>query len=269
MKGFGRFGIGWVVFGFAMAVFGAATAAAAGFMETKAEYSADQYTYAEDGSRVVKSRIYQASGKSRMEMEEGGGNQAIITRMDRKVVWMLMIPDKMYMEMPLGKEDKTRDVRQCSYTTAKETGRDTVNGIAATVSEVEAACPDGSNYSGKMWTSREGILVKLDAVAKGSAKEKAQRVRMEIKELKIGKQNPALFELPAGFAKMEMPTGAPAGGFSLKEMMKPQPAETSKPPAEQPRETGRAYSAQPRAEEKGILDKALNTKSKLKGLIGW
>ena len=267
MKGFGRFGFGWVVFGIAMAVFVAVAAAASGFMETKAEYSADQYMG--DGSRVMKSRIYQASGKSRMEMEEGGGSQAIITRMDRKVVWMLMIPEKMYMETPMGKEEKTRDVRQCSYTSPKEAGKETVNGIPATVSEVEATCPDGSSFSGKMWTSREGILVKLDAVAKGSAKEKGQRVLMELKNLKIGKQNPALFEVPAGFAKMEMPTGAPAGGFSLKEMMKPKAEETSKPPAEQPREEGRAYTAQPRAEEKGVLDKALDTKRKLKGLIGW
>jgi len=267
MQRIGRFGFGWVVFGVAVLTLGATMAGAAGFMETKAEYSADQYMG--DGSLMMRSRIYHASGKSRMEMEEGGVNQAIITRMDRKVVWVLMIPEKTYMETPLGKEEKTRDVRQCSYTSAKEAGKETVNGIPASVSEVEAACPDGSAFSGKMWTSREGILVKLDAVAKGSAKEKGQRVRMELKDLKIGKQNPALFELPAGFTKMEMPTGAPAGGFSLKEMMKPQAAETSKPPAEPPQETGRAYTAQPRAEEKGVLDKALDTKRKLKGLIGW
>lgn len=267
MKRVGRFGYGWVVFGIAMGFFGAAAAFAAGFTETKVEYSADQYMG--DGSLTMKSRIHHASGKSRMQMEEGGVNQAIITRMDRKVVWVLMIPEKTYMETPLGKEEKTRDMRQCSYTNAKEAGKETVNGIPATVSEVEATCPDGSAFSGKMWTSREGILVKLDVVAKGSAKEKGQRVLMELKNLKIGKQNPALFEVPAGFAKMEMPTGAPAGGFSLKEMMKQRPAEAEPPPAEPPRETGRSYSAQPRAEEKGILDKALDTKRKLKGLIGW
>lgn len=267
MKRVGRFGYGWVVFGIAMVFFEAAGAAAAGFPETKVEYSADQYMG--DGSLMMKSRIYHASGRSRMEMEERGVNQAIITRMDQEVVWVLMIPEKMYMETQLGKEEKTRDVRQCSYTTAKEAGKETVNGIPATVNEVEATCPDGSAFSGKMWTSREGILVKLEAIANGSAKEKGQRVRMELKNLAIGKQNPALFELPAGFTKMEMPTGAPAGGFSLKEMMKTQPAETEPPPAEPPRETGRAYSAQPRAEEKGVLDKALDTKRKLKGLIGW
>jgi len=267
MKRVGRFGYGWVVFVIATVFFGAAAAAAAGFTETKVEYSADQYMG--DGSLMMKSRIYHASGRSRMEMEERGVNQAIITRMDRKVVWVLMIPEKTYMETQLGKEEKTSDVRQCSYTTAKDAGKETVNGIPATVSEVEATCPDGSAFSGKMWTSREGILVKLEAAANGSAKEKGQRVRMELKNLVIGKQNPALFELPAGFSKMEMPTGPPAGTFSLKEMMKQKTEEQTKPPAEQPTETGRAYTAQPRAEEKGVLDKALDTKRKLKGLIGW
>ncbi len=267
MKRVGRFGYGWVVFGIAMGFLGTAAVNAAGFPETKVEYSADQYMG--DGSLMMKSRIYHASGRSRMEMEERGVNQAIITRMDQKVVWVLMIPEKTYMETQLGKEEKTRDVRQCSYTTAKEAGKETVNGIPATVSEVEATCPDGSAFSGKMWTSREGILVKLDAVPKEGAKGEGQRIRMELKNLAIGKQDPALFELPAGFSKMEMPTGAPARGFSLKEMMKQKTEEPIKPPAEQPTETGRAYTAQPRAEEKGILDKALDTKRKLKGLIGW
>lgn len=269
-------GFGLCMVWVAVAVCGAATATAAGLMEPKAEYSADQYMG--DGSRTVKSRVYHAPGKSRMEIEEEG-TQAIITRFDRKLMWTVMIAEKMYMEMPLGEEKKTRDVRQCDVTTMKEVGKETVNGISTTVSEVDATCPDKSGVSGKVWTSREGILVKMDAVSKGTGKEKGQRVLLELKNLKIGKQDPKLFELPAGFTKLSVPTGAGApGGFNIKDMMKEptaetkgkeQPRDTGRSYTAQPRDTGPSYTAQPRAQEKGVLDKALDTKKKIKGLIGW
>lgn len=263
MKGVGRVGIG-VVFLICLWVFGGAEAGATAFMMPKVEYSADQYIG--DGEQMMKSRIYQASGKARMELEEGGGQQAIITRLDRKLIWTLMIPEKMYMEMPMGKEEKTRDVRQCSAVSMKEGGKEEVNGISATVSEVEAACPDGSGFSGKVWTTRDGILVKMDAVSKGAGKEKGQRVVMEVKNLMIGKQDPALFELPPDFSKLPVPTGMP----SLQDF---QPKETKEEPPAQaqtsPQTTGMAYTAQRREKEKTVLDKAVDTKDKVKRLFNW
>ena len=262
MKGVGQVGVGVVMFLISLWVNGAAEANAAGFMMPKVEYSADQYMG--DGEQMMKSRIYQASGKARMELEEGGGQQAIITRLDRKVIWTLMIPEKMYMEMPMGKEEKTRDVRQCSAVSTKDVGKEEVNGIPATVSEVEATCPDGSGFSGKVWTTRDGIMVKMDAVSKGAGKEKGQRLVMEVKNLKIGTQNPALFELPEGYSKLSMPTGMP----SLQDY---QPKETKKePPAQaQPQPTGMDYTAQRREKEKTVLDKAVDTKDKVKRLFNW
>jgi hypothetical protein len=264
MNGFGRAGVGLHKGLILLMVFLTTQGVAAAFTAPKVEYSADQYMG--NGKQMVKSRIYQASEKSRMEFEEGGGQQAIITRLDRKVIWTLIIPEKMYMEHPIGKEEKTRDVRQCSAVSTKDVGKETVNGISATVSEVEATCPDGSGFSGKVWTSRDGIMVKMDAVSKGAGNGKGQRVVMEVKNLKIGKQDPALFELPPGFAKLEVPTGMP----SLKDF---QPKETKQepPPQAQPQTqpTGMNYTAQQREKEKTVLDKAVETKDKVKRLFNW
>jgi hypothetical protein len=262
MRGVVRGGVWLSMFLMYLMFFGVSQGIATGFMTPKVEYSADQYIG--DGKQMVKSRIFQASEKTRMEFEEGGGQQAIITRMDRKVIWTLMIPEKMYMEIPMGEEEKTRDVRQCSAVSAKEVGKEAVNGISATVSEVEATCPDGSGFSGKVWTTRDGILVKMDAVSKAAGKEREQRVVMEVKNLKIGKQNPSLFELPEGFSKISMPMRMP----SLQDF---QPKETKKePPAQaQPQPTGMDYTAQAREKEKTVLDKAVDTKDKVKRLLRW
>jgi len=120
MNEFGRTGVGLYKGLIFLMVFLTTQGVAAAFTAPKVEYSADQYMG--NGEKTVKSRIYQAKEKSRMEFEEGGGQQAVITRLDRKVIWTLIIPEKMYMEYPIGKEEKTRDVRQCETVSTKDVG---------------------------------------------------------------------------------------------------------------------------------------------------
>ena len=219
-------------------------AQAAGMTEPTVEYSGDQFMGAE--GQIMQSKVYHAPGKQRMEMDQAGAKQVIITRSDRKLSWVLMVDQKMYMEMAQeGAKNQTRDIRECAMT-QRAGGRETVNGVSTTRSEVEASCPDGSRYSGSMWTTSEGIMVKLDAVSReGSGK--GSRVSIELKNLKIGRQDPSLFEIPAGYTKMAMPSGmGPAlGGFDPRGTTKPPSA--PQPRSDEPKDTGRAYTAQPRA----------------------
>jgi hypothetical protein len=241
----------------------AGTVRAAGLAEPKAEYSADQV--AGSGDKTVKSRVYHAPGKQRMDMEEGGGKQFIITRADRKLFWIVMPEQKMYMEKSLeeGKKER-RDLTDCSFT-QKAAGKETVNGVEAAKSEIEVSCPDKSEYGGTMWTSKEGILVKMDAVAKGKGSE--GRFRMELKNLKIGRQDPKLFEVPPGYQRIKMPMGIAPGGRSV--VVEPavsgqdvggQPAEKELPEASQPKEPPK---------EKGTVEKAAEPMKKIKNLLGW
>lgn len=48
--------------------------------------------------------------------------------------------------------------------------------------------------------------MKLDAVASGAARSKT-RIRMELKDVRLGKQDPQLLEIPPGYTKLSM------GGF--------------------------------------------------------
>ena len=43
------------------------------------------------------------------------------------------------------------------------------------------------------------------------AEGRKMKVKTEISDLKVGKQDPALFEVPSGFNKFAMPAGMPAG----------------------------------------------------------
>jgi len=246
-----------------LSVASAGTVRAAGLAEPKVEYTADQVTGAEN--QTVKSKVYHAPGKQRMDMEEGGGKQFIITRADRKLFWIVMPEQKMYMEKSLeeGKKER-RDLTDCSFT-QKAAGKETINGVDTAKSEIEVSCPDKSEYSGAMWTSKEGIMVKMDAVAKGKGSN--GRFRMELKNLKIGKQDPKLFEVPPGYQRFKMPMGIAPRGRSVTV----EPADSGQDVGGQPAEKEQQEPSRPKEppKEKGTVEKAVEPMKKIKNLFGW
>jgi len=169
--------------------------------EPKVEYSADSTMEAE-GGMTMKSRVYHAPGKQRMEMG-GADGQVTISRKDKKVTWMLM--GDMYMEMPMDQSEDPHDM-DTQMTTV---GEETVNGVKTTKSKVIATKKDGSKFGGFFWTTKDGITVKMDLLSKeGNRKD---RISLNLTNLKIGKQDPKLFEVPPGSTKNDM--GAAMGGM--------------------------------------------------------
>ncbi|MBI5777561.1 MAG: hypothetical protein HY444_09235 [Nitrospirae bacterium] len=184
--------------------------------EPKVDYSADS-TMETEGGMTMKSRIYHSPGKQRMEMGGADGNVTIMRR-DKKVIWMLM--GNMYMETAMGGADSQdphdMDVQQTAV------GEETVNGVKTTKYKVIATKKDGSKFGGFFWTTRDGITVKMDLLSKEG--DKKMRMSSELTNLKIGKQDPKLFEIPPGYTKNDMGAmmggGGKGGAPNIQEMMK-------------------------------------------------
>ncbi len=221
---------------------------AAGFAPASVEYSADRHMSTSEGAAMT-GKVYSAAGKERNEF--GAGETVSITRMDKKLIWMLMPKEKKYMEHAFGEGKREKgnyqecDVRQTAA------GEETVNGVRTKKSTVEFSCPDKEKSSGTIWMTKENIVMKMETMAK-SGSSKKDVFRMELKNLKIGKQDPNLFEIPAGYQKFEMPSMG-----DIQKMMKEQagaepPTETSTPPSEQP-----------------PVDQNIDRAKKLKNLLGW
>ncbi len=185
-----------------------ASTAAAGEEKLNVEYSADQVIEAEDGA--MKTRVFYTPTKDRREMNQDGQNMIMITRYDKKVAWTVMPEEHMYMEAAL---KPSTDKTDMSAYKIEQTpmGQETVNGQSMNKSKILMTHSSGSKMGGFMWTTKEGIMAKIDALAveKGSK----DRFKMEQTNIKVGKQPADLFELPRGVEKMDM------GGMGM-DMMK-------------------------------------------------
>ena len=190
------------------------TVAAAPPPEPTVEYSADS-TMETEGGMMMKSRVYHAPMKQRMEMGGAGGSVTII-RKDKKVVWQVM--GDMYMEMPMDQSNAS-DMGGFDIQEQTEVGEETVNGMKTTKTKIIATKPDGSIFGGFFWTTKDGVTVKMDLLAKDG--DRKMRMASELTNLKIGKQDPALFEVPAGATKNDMGAMMGQGGMpNMEEMMK-------------------------------------------------
>ena len=186
--------------------------------QPQVEYSADSYMETEQ--ITMKSKVYHASGKERKEQEMGGEKVVTIVRTDKQLIWTLM-PEAMYMEtglqsaqQPPGSGDDTSD-----YTYERtEVGPDTIDGHRTTKFKVIATNPKGEKMGGFQWMTREGIQIKMDLIAKTEGSK--TRMKMGLTNLKIGKQDSSLFEIPTGYTKMVMPGFGGMGGGRGKEEQK-------------------------------------------------
>jgi hypothetical protein len=195
--------------------------------EVQVDYSADT-TMETEGAMTMKARLYHTAGKERMEMG-GSEGMATITRRDKKVVWQLM--GDMYMEMPMDSSN-ARGMDGFDIVEQSEVGQETINGKQTTKSKVVAVKKDGSGkFGGFFWTTKEGITMKMDLLSKEG--DKKIRMASELTNLKIEKQDPALFEIPPGYTKNDM--GAMRGNLPNMDEMKKntrQRQSSGKPPSE-------------------------------------
>lgn len=177
----------------------------------KVEYSADQTM--ETSEMAMKARVYYAPGKERREIVSDNGKMTMIVRQDKKLMWMLMPDDKAYREMPLQQGPaNSGDLSGYKILESSRVGEETVNGVATTKNKIIMQAPDGSKMGGFHWLTRENIAVKMDMIAVDQGSK--TRLKMELNDLKVGRNDPAVFEIPAGYSKMDMPNlGSMLGGM--------------------------------------------------------
>ena len=213
-------------------VFGPIQGWAAQLSRPQVEYSADSVMQNEEGT--IEQHVYVTPTKERKEMLTESGDGAVqIFRYDSKVMWQLMPSEKMYMEHSMEK-NKGNDPSQWDF---QETvmGEEVLNGMKVTKYKTIATSTDGNKYGGFSWRTKEGISIKSDLLYK-EGNEKG-RMMTELKNVKIGKQDPKLFEIPEGFTKFDMAGMMGGGMMGQKGMGQPpmdRPSSRNRPTVHQP-----------------------------------
>ncbi len=95
----------------------------------------------------------------------------------------------------------------------KPVAQEMVNGIATTKYEVDRTIPDG-HLSGALWLSRDGIPMECDG-SFINRKGKVSTVHWELRHVRIGAQDPRLFEVPADYSKLPPEAAATLFGLRL------------------------------------------------------
>jgi hypothetical protein len=181
-----------------------------------------------------------------------------------------MPSEKMYMENSLAKA-AAKDVSQWDV---EETvmGEEVLNDMKVTKYKTIATSTDGKKYGGFSWRTKEGISIKSDLLYKEGNEKK--RMMTELKNVRIGRQDSKLFEIPEGYTKFDMAGMMSGGMMGQKAMGQPpmdRPSSRNRPTVHQPGGTVPqetvpvAPEPEPPADDRSDVQKAGDMMKKLFG----
>lgn len=150
----------------------------------------------------VTGTFYLQGNNSRTEMNIMGRNTCTISRLDKKIMWMVHPDEGFYIEMPLdpASPQSLRDEAAfAKVARKKKVGSETVNGFACDKFEITYNDPGVGVMT--TWISK-----KLDFPVRTIFRGPMGEVHTEYKNIRTGAIDASLFELPAGLQKMSMPT---------------------------------------------------------------
>ncbi|MFA5098087.1 MAG: DUF4412 domain-containing protein [Candidatus Margulisiibacteriota bacterium] len=179
------------------------------------EFSADQVVKMK-GMAPVTGKLNFSDNKWRSESKFMGKHTVSIIRADKKVSWTLMPDQKSYMENKLDPAQAAASGKEVPGEVKREkVGREKISGMDCDKYKITYKNAGGTSVL-FLWMSKDGIPMK-SASQDGSWSS-------EMKNVKVGRQAPSLFELPAGYKKMSVPSAgkmpSKADMDAIKKMMK-------------------------------------------------
>lgn len=168
-----------------------------GNVSSAAEFSAD--IIQKQGGITNKGKVYIKGNKMRMEMETPAGTSVNLTDMDTGLMQMLQPAQKMYLEMQAPKAGAVQtDEMLAEIADKKRVGTEKVNGHEC--DKYEIIYHDRSLGKMTQWFSKK-LNYPIKIIYNGPQGDMV----IEYKNIKEGKVDSSLFEIPPGYHKMEIP----------------------------------------------------------------
>lgn len=154
------------------------------------------------GGKAFHGQVKHAPGRERREWSDAMGEQAMLVRRDADAVYFVAPALRIFLAAGY-KETAAAfgDVESLTLELTAE-GNERLAARSARRYRAEGQSPSGAAFSGTVWVSSEGILLK----AKGMLRDRAgdQDFETELTDLKIGAVDPQAFEPPKGFTRIAL-----------------------------------------------------------------
>jgi hypothetical protein len=149
------------------------------------------------GKKTTMGKAYAIENALRVEGEEKGKSSISIMPFDRKLMWVLMPDQKMYMEMPWQGLTEVASIMQGAEIQRDSLGSEQVGAYHCDKSRVQ------TTYEGKTYTTTKWAAKELDGFVVKRQDEKGEWWQ-EYRNIHLGPQDPSLFAIPAGYQKMDL-----------------------------------------------------------------
>jgi hypothetical protein len=175
---------------------------AANVLDLKTEYSAASAIQTPKGPQY--GRVWRTPTALRHEIANDPRGHILIARLDRKVAWLLVPEQKLAVELALDNFGLPAELLTGTGIKQTPVGQETVAGLRTTKVRVEREPKANANgrFDGHVWTTADGIIMKV--VGSGENQGKRGDVNMSFSDVKIARQDPALFELPTGYRRLAL-----------------------------------------------------------------
>jgi outer membrane lipoprotein-sorting protein len=164
-----------------------------------AEFTADMTMNA--GGQMMQGKVFVKGQNYRQEMDTMGQKQVMIFNGDKGTGWVVMPAAHMYMPMPKygpGNAAQADPKELEKKATKKYLGKETINGYKC--KKYSFVYKDSSGTKMTQW-----ISTKLQYPVKMIIEGQKGRMVRELKNIKETKLSKSLFQLPAGYQKMNIP----------------------------------------------------------------
>jgi hypothetical protein len=155
-------------------------------------------------------RMWSMPGEQRHEQVLPAIEAVFVLRADSAIADILLPSLHTAVELPL---PRALAALQRPSLLGTPLGREVVNGIATIKYAVDETIPDG-HLGGTIWLSREGIPMRCDG-SFISTNGKVSAVHWELRHVRIGRQDRALFEVPPGYATISPQAASTLLGLRL------------------------------------------------------
>lgn len=207
-----------VALGLAVAMPAMAAERALDLLDVPVSYSADFSVSSDKGS--YDGQVWHAPGRERRDYATQGGSQAVLLRRDTDSAYLMKPSGRWYVGLGFQAVGALAGGIDNLSVERRKVRDENVGGIRATLYKVSAIGPQNSRFDGDAWFTKEGILVR--AVGQlTEANGHHTPVETQLTNLKVGRVDERVFELPAGWFGMDLRSVPPDRIAQAVEGLKP------------------------------------------------